>query len=396
MYKHENTIFNELYKLLPILQFKQYAGQHKIDRYTKRFDVTSLLKVLLFAQASWKNSLRDIETSLWVAHQNHLYHLWLQSVAKSTIADHNNWTNPEIFENLFYCLLSECKKYDYNNKLNIPNKIISTDATVVDLCLNMFNRAKFRKKKWAIKLHVWFDVASQLPEFINITTWKEHEVMVAKRFDYSQYPEWTIFVKDRWYFDFTLFSKITEAKQILVTRLKSNSKYCIIKSNPIIEEWISKDLIIWADSIAWLENYDWNLRLVEYYDKEHDILYQFLTNNFELSAKTIADIYKLRWEVEEFFRWIKQNLKIKTFLWTSRNAVMNQIWVAMIYYLLMQYIRVKTNTKIWLLEFSRILWELLFERMNLVDILWLKHKKIGLVRNKSSPNGYWLFENIRI
>lgn len=199
---------------------------------------------------------------------------------------------------------------------------------------------------------------------------------------------------DRWYFDFTLFSKITEAKQIFVTRLKSNNVYCIMEKNPTTEEGITKDFVIWADSITWLENYDWNLRLIEYYDKEHDVLYDFLTNSFELSAKTIADIYKQRWQVEEFFRRIKQNLKIKTFLWTSKNAVMNQIRVAMIYYLLIQYIRVKTNTKIWTLEFSRILWELLFERMNPVDILGLKHKKIGLVRNKSSPNWYWLFENI--
>ena len=396
MYKHENTIFNELYKLLPILQFKQYAGQHKVDMYTKKFDSMSLLKVLLYAQATWKNSLRDIETALWVAHQNHLYHLWLQSVARSTIADHNNWTDSVIFEHLFCELLKECKKYDYKNKLNIPNKIISTDATVVDLCLSMFDRAKFRKKKWAIKLHIWFDVASQLPEFINITTWKDHEVKVAKQFNYSKYPEWTIFVMDRWYFDFTLFSTIANDKQIFVTRLKSNNKYCIMKKYLITEEGISKDLIIWPDSVTWLENYNWELRLIEYYDKEHDVMYEFLTNNFELSAKTIAEIYKLRRQVEEFFRWIKQNLKIKTFLWTSKNAVMNQIRVAMIYYLLMQYIRMKTNTKIWLLEFSRILWELLFERMNLVDILWLKHKKIGLVRNKSSPNWYWLFENMKV
>lgn len=395
MYKHENTIFNELYKLLSILQFKQFAGQHKIDKYTKKFDVMSLLKVLLYAQATWKNSLRDIETALWVAHQNHLYHLWIQSVAKSTIADHNNWTDPVIFEHLFYELLRECKKYDYKNKLNIPNKIISADATVVDLCLSMFDRAKFRKKKWAIKLHIWFDVTSQLPEFINISTWKDHEVKIAKQFDYSNYPEWTIFVMDRWYFDFTLFSMITKDKQIFVTRLKSNNKYCIMKQNPITEEGINKDLIIWPDSITWLKNYDWDLRLIGYYDKEHDVMYEFVTNNFELSAKTIADIYKLRWQVEEFFRWIKQNLKIKTFLWTSKNAVMNQIRVAMIYYLLMQYIRVKTNTKIWLLEFSRILWELLFERINLVDMLWLKYKKIGLVKNKWSPLWYWLFENIR-
>ncbi|HNG97790.1 MAG TPA: IS4 family transposase, partial [Candidatus Absconditabacterales bacterium] len=393
--KHENTIFNELYKLLPILQFKEYAGQHKIDKYSKKFDSISLLKVLLYAQAAGKNSLRDIETALGVAHQNHLYHLGIQSVAKSTIADHNNGTNPVVFEHLFYELLRECTKYDYKHKLNIPNKIISTDATVVDLCLSMFDRAKFRKKKGAIKLHIGFDVASQLPEFINITTGKDHEVKIAKQFDYSKHPEGTIFVIDRGYFDFGLFSTIAKNKQIFVTRLKSNNKYCIMKQNPITEEGISKDLVIGPDSTTWLKSYDGDLRLIEYYDKEHDVMYEFITNTFELSAKTIAEIYKMRWQVEEFFRWIKQNLKIKTFLGTSKNAVMNQIRVAMIYYLLMQYIRIKTNTKIGLLEFSRILGELLFERMNLVDILGLKYKKINLIKNKGSPIGYGLFENTK-
>lgn len=377
---HVSTIFSQLISILPKNKFDSFVGQHKADRYTKRLSCWQQLQILLFAQATCKESLRDIETWL-LMHQNKWYHLWIETVAKSTLADANNSRSYEIYESLFYALLKECNNLapprniwrldiNWEMKFKFDNPLYSLDATVIELCLSMFDWAKYRKAKWALKLHVLLNNKTTIPELIVTTTWKEHEVTVAQKKNTFNLPAESILVFDRWYIDYSWFNSLNDNNIYFVSRTKKNTNYFVvwIHKEPT-EIWIISDEIIAFFSNTWMEEYKKDLRLVTYYDKEKDKTYKYMTNNFTLSAKTIADIYKDRWQIELFFKWIKQNLKIKSFLWTSKNAVLTQIWIAMIYYLILCYLKFKTRMDSSLLEITRMIQEVIFERISLLHII---------------------------
>jgi hypothetical protein len=334
---------------------------------------------LLYAQVRSKDSLRDIQTSL-KAQSNRWYHIGLQDIKRSTLADANNRRNYRIYEDCFYGLLQRCKNITPKHKFRFKNPLYTLDATVVDLCLSLFPWAKFRKRKGALKLHYLYDHGGSLPSFLVVTDAKQHEIKVAKEQDIPLVPD-SILSIDKAYIDYNWLYSLNNSGISFVTRAKRNMKYTVTGQHEVNTK---KNLLF--DRRVVLTNYYQSryypeeLRLVGFKDPETKKKLVFLTNNFTLSAYTIAQIYKARWHIELFFKWIKQNLKIKSFLGTSRNAVLTQIWVAMCYYLLLSYIKYQTKYSYSLLELSRIFSEMVFERISLIDLLSCKSYNIAKVR----------------
>ncbi len=387
MKKQVSTILNQLLDFIPKNKFDNFVGQHKADKYTKRLSCWQQLITLLYAQATGKDSLREIET--WLSlHNNKWYHLWLETVARSTLSDANNKRPYQIYESLFYELLSECKHlwvWLGEKEFSFNNPLYSLDATVINLCLTVFPWAKYRKRKWALKLHVLLNNKTCIPEFIDWSPWKKHEIKIAQEKEYFGLEPESILTIDRWYVDFKWFNTLNSNGIYFVTRIKNNTNFWVLEKYPITENNIISDEKVFL-SINWKnEDYKEDVRIIRYYDKTKNKIYQYITNNFELSAKTIADIYKNRWEIELFFKWIKQNLKIKSFLWVSSNAVLTQIWIAMIYYLILCFIKFKARVKMSLLEFTRVIRELILERTSLISILNIPIKKIYICKQRDWP-----------
>lgn len=384
------TIFNQLLEIIPRNEFNKSVGQHNWDKYIKSFTCWQQLITILYSQATSKDSLRDIE--LWLkTHSNKWYHLWLSSSARNTISNANNKRSYKIYEELFYSMLNQCKQLDFNKRFNFDSPIYSLDASIIDLCLSVFSWAEYRKRKGAIKLHVLFNNESYIPEFMNVTEWKIHEINEFENV-LDEVPNWSILTFDRWYVDYERYNKMTEKWISFVGRTKKNMDYIVDEVYDVYEWGVISDEKIEIFNPRNRKYWELNgFRLVKYYDKEQDKVYSFITNNFEISAKTIADIYRARWDIEIFFKWIKQNLKIKSFLWTSKNAVLTQIWIAMIYYLILSYIKYKTKMSYSLLEFTRIIRELLMNRMSLIYALWIPYNKTVEIKNKDWPSQFSLF-----
>lgn len=381
---HVSTVFSQLLDFLPKSRFDSFVGQHNADRYVKSFNCWQQLLALLYAQATGKDSLREIELGLR-ANQSRWYHLGFESVARSTLAYANESRPWQIYESLFYELLSRCHRFSpTKNHFNFENPLFALDATVINLCLSVFPWAKYRRQKGALKLHVLLDVRSAIPEFMVVTEGRRHEAPVARE-SLPLLPAGSILVEDRAYIDYKWFMELDRDGVFFVTRTKKNTNCFTIQKNGSAGSGVISDEVIGLGGDAGMEDYPKNLRRVTYLDPETKKLLVFITNNFELSASDIAAIYKARWQIEIFFKWIKQNLKIKSFLGTSKNAVLTQIWVAMIYYLLLTYIKFKTGMNLSLLEFTRIVRELLMVPMPLIDALGIPYRRIAIFKNRDSP-----------
>ena len=376
---HSNTIMYQLQTLIQRHQFEHIAQGFLGDRYTKHFNCWNQLTTLLFAQASGKDSLRDITNAL--ATQSHkLYHLGIHSVKKSTLADANKKRTYEIYEKLFYTLLQRCQSITPQHKFRFKNPLRIFDSTTIDLCLSSFDWAKFRKAKGAIKLHYQLDHNGQIPSFLVITNGKKHDITVARScFDIQ--PD-SIDCMDRAYIDYAWLYSITQRKAVFVTRAKENLQYEVIgqHSEPKKKNVLS-DQIIKLTGFYQRQKYPDTLRRIEFKDPETGKILVFLTNNMAFVATTIANIYKSRWQVETFFKWIKQNLKIKTFLGTSKNAVMSQVWIAMCYYLLLTYIKYQTKYKYSLWYLHKIIKETILDRFNLIDLLSINDNLLPKIKN---------------
>lgn len=365
--------------------FSSFVGQHQADRYVKHFTTENQLSVLLYAQATGKDSLRGIETGLRVQNKT-WYHLGITNVARNTLAHANSKRPWKIFESLFYVLLGKCKELTFGTaQFSFKNDLYAIDATVIDVCLSIFPWAKFRKQKGAIKLHTTFNIRSQIPECVVVTDGKTHEITVTKDMDFSKFPKGTIFVVDRGYVDYELLNAIRKAGHHFVIRLKKNAQILHYENRPVFGDGVLKDESIEFMNDAAREAYPGRIRLVTFEDKGTGNIYEFLTDEFRLSAKNIALIYKLRWQVELFFKWIKQHLKINTFLGTSKNAVMIQIWVAMIYYLLLAFIKYQTRFTGSILELSRMIGEVILQRVQIIELLHLTPKTIVRLKSRDHP-----------
>lgn len=387
-----STVLNQLQQLLPLSAFNNFVGQHEADKWIKNFTTQNQLTTMLYAQARNKESLRDIEHGLRVQ-SNSWYHLGLKSVSKSTLSRANANRPYEIFESLFYELLKKCENFSSGtaSQFTFKNDLYALDATVINLCLTMFPWAHFRKEKGAIKLHTLFNIRSQIPELIIESDGKTHEIEIARFIELDKLARGSTIVMDKAYIDYVFLNDIHKSHHSFVARLKDNANIVVLDNFDVNEMGVLKDQRIGFALPKAIEDYPEDLRLIEYHDEENDITYKFFTNNFDFSAKTIADIYKARWQIELFFKWIKQHLKIKTFFGTSKNAVMTQIWIAMIYYLLLAWIKNQTKFKGSLLDLTRMLGEVLLQNVSIINIIRLTPKSITTALIRAAPDQLPLF-----
>jgi hypothetical protein len=379
-----NTVFSQLLQVICQYRFKKCVDRYEGDKYTKRFSCWQQLIALLFAQAKRLASLRDIELSLR-SRKNKWHHLGLKTMAKSTLSDANNNRSADIFRDTFYSLLEKCRELSPRHSFRFKNPLYSFDSTLIDVCLSLYPWATYRTKKGAFKIHTLLDHCGYLPSFMVVTDGKTHDINVVKDDSYgfpSLSPD-SILLVDRAYIDYNWLYSLTRSKLFFVMKAKSNMKYTILGQQEFTKnKGVVSDCLIMLCGVTSPDNYPEKLRMVTYIDPETAENHVFITNNFELAARTIADLYKSRWQIEIFFKWIKQNLKIKSFLGTSKNAVMTQIWVAMIYYLLLAFIKFQTKCRHSLHELTRIVGELLLDCIYLVEILTIPFDRFKTINQK--------------
>jgi putative transposase len=268
---------------------------------------------------------------------------------------------------MFGKLLKRCQGTAPGHNFRFKNTLYSLDASTIDLCLSAFPWAEFRTTKGAIKLHVGLNHAGYLPEFVTLTEGKKHDVTVGR---VMNFPKGSIVAIDKAYNDYAWYKQLTDQGIFFVTRLKSNAQYRVIERHSVLKEKsLTSDQTIEFTGVQTAKKCPIPVRRIGYRDAETGKHYVFLTNNFTLSAKTIADIYKARWQVELFFKWVKQNLKIKSFVGTSKNAVMTQIWIAMCIYLLIAFIKFQSKLRKSMQQILRLLQLNLFEKRDLMALL---------------------------
>ena len=381
---HNNTIFNQLLQLIPRHDFENLVSQYDGDRYVKEFTCWRQFITLMYGQIKGRDSLRDIVTGLR-SQRNKWYHIGLQNVSRSTLSDANNNRDWRIFEGIFYRLLDRCQAVTPKYRFRFKNPLYSLDSTMVELCLSLYPWAKYRKTKGALKIHCLLDHRGCIPSFVVVTDGRRHDVKVAQDMDLPLKPD-SILVMDRAYIDFKFLYSLDSQGVYFVTRAKRNMNYHFtgLHETRMVKGLVA-DTRIRLDGYYQSADYPDELRMVIWRDEETGKLFKFITNNFTLAASTIAAIYKARWQIELFFKWIKQNLKIKSFLGTSVNAVLTQIWVAMCYYLLLVYIKYQTKYGFGITDLTRILSEVLMERTSILDILSLKPDMAIIKARAPSP-----------
>lgn len=372
---HSTTLFGHLLSELPRHQFENLVSHYGGDRYKKILSTWNQFQVLLYAQCCGQQSLRDIETG-FLAHASKLYHLGLpDKICRNTLSNANARRDSDIYQDFFYKLVDRCKDLTPKHKFKFKNPLYSFDATTISLCLSAFPWAQIKHKKGGIKMHVQLDYAGEIPVFLSISKGDANDVAIAKK-KFDIYRD-SIYCFDRGYIDYGWFRSIDDKKAFFVTRLKENMRYRVVSGGFIGTAGIQTDESIEVDT----KKYPKELRLVRYFDRQRDEVFEFLTNNFALPAKTIAAIYRARWQIEAFFRWIKQNLKIKTFLGTSENAVLTQIWVAMCYFLLLAYLKYKTKYGKSLYYLHRMITAAIFQKLSLIDLLGLSLRQVAKIRD---------------
>ena len=327
-------IFAQLTEFLPRRVFDCIVNNHNGNKYVRSFTCWNQMLCMVFGQLTSRDSMRDLMLSL-EAHKPKYYHLGFGStVSRRNLGKANERRSSKIFEEFAYVLIDQARNSCYKSdfEINVDGNVYALDSTTIDLCLSVFWWAEFRKTKGGIKLHTLYDIRTSIPSFLYISEASLHDVNVL---DYIPYESGSFYVVDKAYIDFLRLYKIHSLGAYFVTRAKDNLRFKRMYSRPV-----DKTKGILYDQIGKLETYyskkDYpdKLRRVKYYDKENKKILVFLTNNMDLEATEIAYLYKKRWEVELFFKWMKQHLKIKSFWGTSINAVKIQIYCAIIAYCL--------------------------------------------------------------
>ncbi len=363
---HCNTIFSQILKFVPRHEFETLAIQYHSGRSFRTASRWSQFVSLAMAQLSGRNSLRDIVDNI-SAQAHRLYHLGSAKLSRSNLSRINEDKPYTLYEALFGKLLSRCQGKVPGHDFRFINPLYSLDASTIDLCLSVFPWADFRTTKGAIKLHIGLNHAGYLPEFVTVTEGKTHEVTVGRTL---QFPKGSMVAVDRGYNDYTWYKQLTEKGIYFVTRLKTNAQYRVVERRAVLKnKGLTSDQMIEFTGVQVAKKCPIKLRRIGYRDPETGKHYVFLTNNFKLAARTIADIYKARWQVELFFKWIKQNLKIKSFIGTSKNAVMTQIWIALCVYLLLAFIKFQSRLTKSMQQILRLLQLNLFEKRDLMALL---------------------------
>ena len=376
---HHNTAFSQLLKLIPRHEFETLAKEHHSGRSFRKASRWSQFVTLSLAQLTGRSSLRDIvENTSAQAHR--LYHLGSAKLSRSNLSRINESKPYTLYEALFGKLLSQCQRKAPAHNFRFKNPLYSLDASTIDLCLSVFPWANFRATKGAVKLHVGLNHAGHLPEFVTITDGKKADITVGRSLSF---PKGSIVAVDKGYNDYDWYNQLTNKGIFFVTRLKSNAKHRITDRRSVVKsKGVICDQTIEFAGAQTAKRCPVPLRRIGYKDSVTGKRYTFLTNNFKLSARTIADIYKARWQVELFFKWIKQNLKIKAFIGTSKNAVMTQIWIALCIYVLLAYLKFQSKLTKSMQQLLRILHLNLFEKRDLMALL----RGDPPLANKAHPN----------
>ena len=368
-------IFAQFLSLIPRYEFQRIVNKYKGDYHTKTFKCWHQLACMIFAHIRQEDSLRDIDIAL-NAHAGKLYHIGIKQCPKSTLADANEKRDYRIYEEFAKSLMHRARRQYAHSQLalEVDNAVYALDASTIDLTLSLFPWAKFRTTKGAVKLHAMIDLKGNLPAFATITDGKVHDVKAAPLVPIE--PE-GIYVVDRAYVDFDWLWSINHSKAYFVTRLKKSIKWTRVISHPVDKSvGLRSDQEILLFSKSTKAKYPKRLRRISFRDDTQYRTLVFLTNNFQLPADTIAALYKARWEIELFFKWLKQNLKVKSFYGTSPNAVKTQIWVAMIVYLILAIVKERYFLENSLSQLLHFLEVNLFEQKSLLSIFCLNSRRI--------------------
>jgi len=359
------TLFAQLMDFLPWTTFTRIVERHGGDRYVKSLVCTEQFRVMAFAQLTYRESLRDIEVCL-SAQATKLYHMGLrQEIKRSTLADANETRNWHIHAEFAQRLIAQARKLYVGDSFGIEleNTAYALDSTTIDLCLSLFPWALFRTTKSAVKMHTLLDLRGNIPSFIHISDGKLGDV---KALDILVLEAGAIYVMDRGYLDFARLYVMHQAQAFFVTRSKSNTQFRRLYSTAVDRSTgIICDQIITLTGTISRKDYPEHLRRIRFKDPETGKTLAFLTNNFALPAATICALYKARWQVELFFKWIKQHLRIKKFYGNSENAVKSQIWIAVSVYVLVAIVKKRLNLDASLYTLLQILSVTLFEKMPL-------------------------------
>jgi len=336
------SIFSQLLDVFPRIEFEKAVRDHRAERYAKGFTCWEQFVAMLFCQLAQAHSLREICNGLSCC-LGKLIHLGVPDAPKRSTLSYANMHRPwELYETIFYQLLEKCQlQVPGKTKFRFRNKLLSLDATVIDLCLSLFDWATFRQRKGAVKLHLLLDHDGYLPTFAQVTEGSVHEVKIAQGLSF---PSGSIVAIDRGFTDFSLFARWTVEGVYFVTRQKSNAAYEVVETRQVPQNrGVLSDEIIRFTGPKTKRDCPHPLRRIAYLDKETDKELVFLTNHLDFGATTIASIYKDRWQIELFFKALKQNLKVKTFVGTSPNALKTQIWTALIAMLLLKYLQLRSR-----------------------------------------------------
>jgi hypothetical protein len=363
------SIFSQLLQLFPRTKFQEAVKKTKAERHARGFTCWGQFVSMLFCQLGRAHSLREITGGLKTC-EGKLKHLGITAPSHSTLAYANKHRPWELYQTIFLQLLGHCQsQVTGKKKFRFKNKLVSLDSSIIDLSVTLFDWAKFRRTKGAVKLHLLLDHDGYLPSFAVITEGKVADVKAARQFTFAP---GTILVDDRGYNDYDLFGRWTAQGVFFVTRLKTNALYEVVGERPVPQNRnILKDELIELRGTNAEEKCPYPLRLITFYDPENDKVFLFLTNHLNLGASTIAAIYKDRWQIEIFFKALKQNLKIKTFVGTSANAVKIQIWTALIAILILRFLQLRSAFRWSLSNLVALLRMNLFTHRNLWA--WLDH-----------------------
>lgn len=364
-------VFAQVIQFINRYEFEKIVTKYNGDYRTRDFNCWNQFLQLFFGQLTSRNSLRDICTCL-KAHRNKLYHLGIkQHVNQSTLSRANERRDYRIFEEFGMFLINQVRaKYSDEPILNvdIDNEVFALDSTTISLSLKLFSWAPGKYSRGAVKVHTLLDLRGSIPSFILITDGKYHDSNVLDVF--TPIPE-AIYIMDKAYIDFKALYKLNLVGSFFISRSKSSMDFSVLEVNYNIDETtgLRGDKIIKLNGYKSKQLYPESLRLVEYYDFENEVELSFLTNNFELTALEIANLYRNRWQIEVFFKWIKQNLTIKTLWGHSENAVNIHIWIAISTYLIVAKIKKDINSSLSIYEIIQILGISVFDKTQISELL---------------------------
>lgn len=363
---HASTVFSQLLKFVPRHEFSMLAKQHHWGQKLRKISRWDQFTALLMAQLTGRQSLRDIEVNMNAQQRSH-YHLGIGRINKSSLARVNEKQPYTLYQALFQKLVSRCQQHHLTHKFRFKNPLFSLDSSLIDLSLALFPWADHNRTKAAMKLHLGLDHRGHFPAFATVTNGSDHDVPTGRAFNF---PKGSIVVIDKGYTDYGWYKQLTDKGVYFVTRQRTNARYRVVRRSDVNKkQGVTSDQVIEFTGAKWAKQGMPMFRRIGYRDRESGKHYVFLANHFGLSAKTIAEVYKDRWQVELFFKALKQNLKIHAFVGNSRNAVLTQIWVALCAYLLLTLLKFLSKTGWSVQRILRILQANLFAKQPLWQLI---------------------------